>query len=352
MKRSLLFAIVVLLAATASADYGPPLNLPDVTTAADPEVLEVDGVYYLYVTSSGVDFRCWTSTDLVNWTDQGVVFPQQPEGAWNDDKVWAPEVHRDGDRFYLYYAANMLIGTASADNPLGPFVDVYDHPLVGDGNGGVAGQAIDAHVFRDDDGQLYLYYAGYTPFSSIRGDRLTDMVTPAGEPVTLIEPGIWNWEMFVTEGPWMVKHDGLYYLMYSGFGADRPNYAVGYATSDSPLGPFREAPSNPILHRDDAAGIYGPGHHCTIFGPDGQLKIVYHAKREVAVGWDREIRINDLCFTPGGRMYVGLDGCTILTDDDATDDDAASDDDAAGDDDQAGSPSDDDGAENETGCGC
>lgn len=327
MKPFVFTVVFLLIASAVYADYGTPLVLPGVSTAADPEVLEVDGVYYLYVTSSNLDFSCWSSTDLVTWTNEGVVFPQPAEGSWNDYNVWAPEVHRNGNDFYLYYAANMMLGVAHATSPTGPFVDVYDHPFIGGGYGGVAGLAIDAHLFRDDDGQLYLYYAGYMPFSSIRVVPMVDMVTPADEAHrTLVEPGIWNWEMFVAEGPWMVKHDGRYYLMYSGWGADRPNYAVGYATADDPLGPFAEATENPILHRDDDAEIYGPGHNGVVTAPGGQLQIVYHTKQFVTIGWDREIRLNDLCFSESDKMYVGLDGCTVGPDDDAADDDQTDDD--------------------------
>ena len=353
MKKAVVFALILFSATSAWAGYGPPLMLPDVTTAADPEMIEVDGVFYLYVTSSAVDFRCWSSTDLVNWRDEGVVFPQPPAGAWNDFDVWAPEVHRDGDDFYLYYAANNMIGVAHADNPLGPFVDVYDHPFVGGGYGGVEGHAIDPTVFQDDDGQRYLYFAGYRPFSSICVVPMIDMVTIDDEPATVIRPGFWNWEQFLTEAPWMVKHDATYYLMYSGYGADRPNYAVGYATADNPLGPFFEAAENPILHRDDAAGIYGPGHNCTIVGPDGRLKIVYHTKQQFTIGWDREIRVNDLCFADSGKMYVGLDGCTASSDDDAVDDDQAADDDLTDDDaSSGGAGSSDEPGKKEAGCGC
>jgi hypothetical protein len=67
---------------------------------------------------------------------------------------------------------------------------------------------------------------------------------PAGEPRIVLQPEC-EWETrngHVTEGPWMIKHDGRYYLLYSGSGADTPDYAVGYATSTSPLGPFIATP--------------------------------------------------------------------------------------------------------------
>lgn len=315
-----LVGFLILFVCPVWAGYGPPLDLSPVETAADPAVIQVDGIYYLYVTSTAVDISCWSSDDLVQWEYEGVVWEQKAAGAWNDVDVWAPEVHRDGDDFFLYYTASMMVGVARAEHPWGPFEDVFDHPFVGGGYGGVEGLAIDAHVFQDDDGRRYFYYAGYAPFSVIRAACMADMTSLIGDHITLVEPGLWNWELFVTEAPWIVKHEGIYYLMYSGGGANLPVYAVGYAASEHPLGPYAEFAGNPFLDRDQTAGIFGPGHNCVTVSPDQQLKIVYHTKQEAAVGWDREIRINDLCFTDGGRMYVGLDGCTEA-DDDATDDD-------------------------------
>src|ERR1019366_6049012 len=98
----------------------------------------------------------------------------------------------------------------------------------------------------------------------------------------------------VTEGPFMLKHNGNYYLMFSGSGADSPNYGIGYATSKSPTGPlppnyghgyptsksptgpFVKNPGNPIVHR--GGKVLGPGHHCVVEGPDGKLWLDYHQK--------------------------------------------------------------------------
>jgi len=341
---------ILALATTVWAGYGPPLDLPNAEMTADPAIIKVDDVYYLYVTASTIDFECWSSTDLDTWVYEGVVWENPGAQAWNHVDLWAPEVHRDGDDFYLYYAADMRIGVARADNPLGPFVDVFDHPFVGNGYNGVAGLAIDAHVFVDNDGRRYFYYAGYAPFSVIRVAEMADMTTLVGEHRTVVEPGILNWELFVTEAPWMVEHEGTCYLMYSGYGADRPSYAVGYATADNPMGSFDEFSGNPILHRDDAAAFYGPGHNCVITAPDGSLKIVYHTKVEQTVGWDRRIRINDLCFTTDGEMYIGFDGCNIDDDDDVADDDTVQVDDDT--DENSVDDDDDDDDDNDDGCGC
>jgi beta-xylosidase len=192
----------------------------------------------------------------------------------------------------LYYTANRTVGVAEAAGPLGPFTirkKLFDN-------------AIDAHLFQDDDGRLFLYWV------QLPGFRITvlPMSTPtelAGEPKVVLTPKS-GWETrngHVTEGPWMIRHDDRYYLLYSGSGANTPDYAVGYATSTSPLGPFARADHNPILHRSD--GLFGPGHGCAIRDGGGKWWFVYHQKRTSRRQWDRFICLDPLRFDQQGRLH-------------------------------------------------
>lgn len=286
--------------------YGGYLDLPGAGWVADPHVIETGGTWYLYPTSDGVSVECWSSTDLEHWEYRGRVWGPVPAGAWNDSGIWAPDVLEHDGHFYLYYtAAGSMIGVAVADNPVGPFVDVYDHPLIGAGNAG-AFFAIDPHMFRDVDGRLYLYTTAYVPVGALRVFPMADPVTVGGPGRVLFAADPLSWELVTSEGPWMLVHDGIYYLMYSGNMYDRPAYAIGYATSDNPMGPFTKCECNPILHTDAANGFYGPGHHSVTAGPDGELWIVYHTKVNPEVSGNRRIRKNRLEFTEDGRLYVDL----------------------------------------------
>ena len=100
----------------------------------------------------------------------------------------------------------------------------------------------------------------------------------------------------------MLKRDGVYYLMYSGSGADGPNYAIGYATAQSPLGPFKKYDGNPIAKRGD--GVFGPGHHCVINGPRGKLWMVYHQQNSEKPGWNRFLAIDPLWFDENGVIHA------------------------------------------------
>jgi beta-xylosidase len=105
----------------------------------------------------------------------------------------------------------------------------------------------------------------------------------------------------VTEAPWMLKHNGKYYLLYSGGSPDTIHYAIGYALSDSPLGPFRKYAGNPVMKSGN--GVFGPGHCAVTKTPDGSLWIVYHQKRDASRGWDRIICIDRLWFDARGALH-------------------------------------------------
>lgn len=297
------WAKALLLAAGAHAD-GVTYANPILTAGrpADPDVLVVDGVYYLYATTHGRGYDVFTSQDLVHWTNKGRALDDPRGGAW------APDLYRDADsgQIYLYYTDDnpevesgplaKQIGVAVADNPLGPF---EDRRVL------VAG-AIDAHLFRDDDGKLYLYYASIEDGFRIMVQPMTDPLTPAAEAREVLRPTE-PWEMasgHVTEGPFLLKHDGLYYLMYSGSGADSPHYAIGYATAKSPLGPFEKYAGNPIAKRRE--GLFGPGHHCVVEGPDRKLWMVYHQKADAGINWQRFLAIDPLWFDDQGVIHTRL----------------------------------------------
>ena len=254
---------------------------------ADPHVIFYEGKYYLYPTGDNRSYRVYYSTDLVNWKKGPKVF----EGEIN---VWAPDVFRDpGDgKFYLYYTVNKKIGAAVADKPDGRFEDKKT----------LFESSIDAHMFRDDDGQYYLYYVKLPGFR-IHVQRMTNPLEKKGKPVQIIHPTE-PWEKVsgsVTEGPWMIKHGKKYYLMYSGTGAASLNYAVGYAIADNPAGPFKKHPGNPIIKR--GGGVLGPGHGCVIKDGAGKMWHVYHQQKDGTRQWNRFICIDPVWFDEKGGLY-------------------------------------------------
>jgi beta-xylosidase len=90
-------------------------------------------------------------------------------------------------------------------------------------------------------------------------------------------------------------------MIYSGTGANSPNYAVGYATAKSPTGPFVKHTGNPIIQR--GGGVFGPGHGCVIRDAKGSLWHVYHQQQDETPGWKRFICIDPLWFDAKGVLH-------------------------------------------------
>jgi beta-xylosidase len=240
--------------------------------AADPDVLYYNGTYYCYSTSADIGYNVYTSKDLVNWENNGLCMGS----AWGFENVgmyWAPGVVHHNGKFYMIASVNEHLGFAVADSPLGPFIPEESYLFEG---------SIDGHIFIDDDGKAYLYYVSWSEKEGygIYGCELeSDIVTPKLDTVKKLISPEHEWEIVdgsVTEGPFMLKHNGIYYLTYSGTGYTSQNYAVGYAFGISPLGLFAKNENNPVFIKSQY--LFGVGHHCFAPSPDGsELFIVYHA---------------------------------------------------------------------------
>jgi beta-xylosidase len=282
----------------ASAAEAPTYHNPIIEArgGADPTVIRYEGKYYLYPTLDTKGYDVFVSGDLVHWEKKGKCFTDQRGG------VWAPDVFYDSEGsglFYLYYTVDnpeggKLIGVAEARSPLGPFND----------KAVLEKNAIDAHLFKDSDGTLYLYYVNLKGGFKIMGQKMSDPKTSKGQANEMLHPTE-PWERRhgeVTEGPWVLKHNGTYYLMYSGSGASGPDYGIGYAMSKSPLGPFVKYAGNPIAHRGN--GVFGPGHHCVVEGPHGGLWMLYHQKVTEKNDWNRFIALDPLWFDQAGVIHA------------------------------------------------
>jgi xylan 1,4-beta-xylosidase len=254
----------------------------------DPSVIFHEGKYYLYPTGDNYSYHVYMSNDLVHWSKGPKVFKSDETG------VWAPDVYfnRDDGMFYLYYTVSGRIGVASADRPDGVFSDI----------GTLIGNGIDAHMFRDEDGSYFLYYARYPEFG-IFVQAMASPVSKKGDPVQVISPSeAWEvTEVPITEAPWMIKYRDVYYLLYSGGSADTEHYAIGYATAKSPSGPFTKYPGNPIIRSEGP--VLGPGHASVVADRERKLWMVYHQQKDKTRGWNRIICIDPLWFDENGVLH-------------------------------------------------
>lgn len=219
---------------------------------ADPAPMVYGDTLYVYTTHDEDDliddfytmleWKCYSTKDMVNWTDHGTVLSKD-SFTWAEDRAWAAQcVERDG-KFYLYVPLHkknggMVIGVGVSDSPTGPFEDAIGKPLVDEGDW----NDIDPTVYIDDDGQAYLYFGNpqlryvelnedMISYDKEVGVQKIDMTVESfGEGRNETSPSY-------AEGPWFYKRNNLYYMVYPAFGPTGGEY-IAYSTSESPTGPW------------------------------------------------------------------------------------------------------------------
>lgn len=275
----------------------PKAVLPGVY--ADPHIAVFGNKFYIYPTTDGSEgwmsdyFTCWSSKDLVKWTNEGTILTLKKDLSWASERAWAPAVAQKNGKFYYYYSADVNIGVAVSDHPTGPFKDPLGKPLIPKGT--FKGQMIDPMVFVDDDGSAYLYF-GQGNCNIVKLNE--DMISCDLSKVIVIKPEGYN------EGSFVFKRKGKYYLMWSEFDTRDPRYSVAYATSDSPLGPFVKAVGNPVLK--GLGVVKGAGHHSVVQVPGkDEWYIAYHRfKIPDGNGYNRETCISPMRFDENGAIQI------------------------------------------------
>jgi beta-xylosidase len=291
------------------------------TNIGDPFVLKDGGMYYMYATSAPtIGFRAWQSDNMVDWEEKGLVYDiDRQSNQWATGDFWAPEVIKYNNQFYMTYSArnekgNLQISIAVSKDPLGPFKDVSTEIIKQEGS------YIDGSIFIEDDGTPYFYYVRDCSENIIDGNHVSqilvqkmnsDLTSLIGEPQLLLQPDQ-EWEGLNddyqwNEGPFVLKQDSKYYLMYSSNYFASEDYGVGYAVADKPLGPFKKAEENPVLSKDLKKEISGPGHNSVTVGLDGEtLYTVYHSHTfPEAPSGDRQMNIDRLYFKDGKLKIDG-----------------------------------------------
>ncbi|WP_340113236.1 family 43 glycosylhydrolase [Maribellus mangrovi] len=230
----------------------------------DPSIL-CDGDDYYMVHSSFEYYPgllIWHSIDLMNWT------PVANALHTYIGSVWAPDIAKYDDKYYIYFPADNKNYVITAENIEGPWTEpvLIDISMIDPG-----------HVV-DENGNRYLYFSSgsYVPLTD-------DGLTVAGDPVHSYDgweiPREWSIECFCMEGPKLFKRGEYYYLTVAEGGTAGPatGHMVISARSKSPLGPWENSPFNPILRAQSNKDQWWSVGHGTIFDDvDGNTFMLFH----------------------------------------------------------------------------
>jgi len=274
---------------------------------ADPEARIFQNQYWIFPTYSApydkqVFMDAFSSKDLVTWTKHPHVLDLR-NVRWAKRALWAPSIVEKGGWYYLFFGANDIqndqqiggIGVARSRRPEGPFTDYLGKPLIDKFHNGA--QPIDPFVFEDRDGTYYIIYGGWRHCNIAKlKDDFTGFIPFAdGTIFKEITPKDY------VEGSFMILKDGKYYFMWSEGAWTGPDYAVAYAVSSSPLGPFNRI--GKILQQDPSIAT-GAGHHSVLYEPSSdKWYVVYH--RRPLGETDRNHRvvcIDEMHFDPEGLI--------------------------------------------------
>jgi len=246
---------------------------------ADPTVKKFGDTYYIYATTDGIKLasgepQVWISKDFVNWYNYEMDI-DLPEGLTN---CWAPDVVQGKNGLYYYFMGNCqfdcnIYGYVSS-SPMGPWDPIHDgDPVISAGTGEKDLPALDAQFLQDDKGTLTAFFGTWC--TSFGGMGWADIDTD--DRCTIRREGFIPTDQIpqAFEAAYPLKKGHTYFLMYSSGDCRLSSYAVHYAWSDNPHGPYAYGRNNPVLSSGTDGTIDGPGHH-SVLEEDGQYYIIYH----------------------------------------------------------------------------
>ena len=315
MKMKSTFIAATLLLVSVMTEGGLSAQNPIVQTCftTDPAPMVHDGTLYVYTghDEDKADFfwmqewRVYSTKDMVNWTDHGS--PLAIESFdWADDRAWAAQCIERNGKFYWYVCLHsklsntMAIGVAVGDSPVGPFKDAIGKPLH-DGSW----DYIDPTVFIDDDGRAYLYWGNPNIYYAELNEDMISLKGGVGKLEQTVESfGAPNPEKRVkgvkykdtyTEGPWLHKREGKYYLLYAAGGV--PEH-IAYSMSDGPLGPWKYM--GEIMPLQDTGSFT---NHCGVIDYKGNSYFFYHNDAlPEGHSYCRSVCVEQFTYNPDGTI--------------------------------------------------
>ena len=254
----------------------------------DPSILRDGDTYYIVHSSFEYypGLMIWKSKDLINWTPVTNALHKYL------GSVWAPDLAKYKNKYYIYFPANNEIYVVTADSVSGPWSDPVDLKI----------NNIDPGHVVDENGKRYLYSAngGYVPLSD-------DGLSVVGETKHVYDgwpiPREWTIECFCLEGPKIVKHGDYYYLTVAEGGTAGPatGHMVVSARSKSPLGPWENSPYNPIVRTESNSEKWWSKGHGTLFDDvKGNWWLIFHGYENGHYNMGRQTLLQPVEWTEDG----------------------------------------------------
>jgi hypothetical protein len=298
--------ILLVVLAGSAADNAYPQNpiIRDQFTA-DPASRVFEGRVYLYPSHDILagegrgragwfcmeDYHVFSSGNLVDWTDHGVIVSQDKVPWVNSQAyaLWAPDCISRNGKYYFYFPApardttlgrGFSIGVAIADKPDGPFTP-EPAPIRN-------ARGIDPNPFIDKDGQAYLYWAARHIYVAKLKPDMLELDSHPQVVQGLPDQGL-------KEGPFVFERNGLYYLTYPH--VQDKTERLEYAVSNNPLGPFKV--TGVIM--DESPECWT--NQQSILEFKGQWYLFYH-QNDLSPNFDknRSVRIDSLFFNDDGTI--------------------------------------------------
>ena len=245
-----------------------------------------------------VGWQAFSTKDMQNWTDHGMILKDNEFSWCTEGNAWASQCIERNGKYYFYFTTTdgngrgRAIGVAVADKPEGPYKDVLGKPLCGPN-----WWYIDPTVIIDDDGQAWLMFGNPTCYYVKLKEDMVTLDGPIQEfPMTSVAFGPGKNGCGYGEGPWIYKHDSLYYLVYACFYGSDSGESQAYATSSSVTGPWKFG--NQIQKQSNCFTTHGG-----IIDYKGHSYLFYHKNGLKGGGtFNRSASCEEFTYNPDGSI--------------------------------------------------
>ncbi len=293
--KSLIVILLVFVLTSVKGQNNSSVNFTNPLFAGDypdPSILR-DGDDYYMVHSSFLYYPgllIWHSTDLLNWE------PVTNALYKNVGSVWAPDLVKCNDKYYIYFPADNTNYVVWADQISGPWSEPIHLDIT----------MIDPGHVVDDNGNRYLYFSSgsYVPLSN-DGLSIAGEVKHSYDGWTI--PRDWSIECFCMEGPKLFKRGDYYYLTVAEGGTAGPatGHMVISARSKSPLGPWENSPYNPVLRAQSNEDQWWSVGHGTVFDDkDGNWFLLFHGYEKGFYNMGRQTMLTPIEWTKDGWYKI------------------------------------------------